>query len=274
MQNVNILQDVIDIHIHTMPDLRKRRLNDIELARLAKEKGAKAIVIKSHLMCTVARALIAEEVVPGIKVFGGITLNPHVGGLNPIAVETALKMGGKFVWLPTSFSENERKKQGKEDGVKILQDGKLRPELIKILELIKIHDAVLATGHLSEDEIECVVKKAYDMGIKKILINHPEWTTLNLSIEFQKKLTQYGVYFERCYARNVDGIYHKNLDLHIRAIKELGYENTIIATDGGQTENPIWSDALSELINGLKENGFTQEQIDIMTKINPGKLIF
>lgn len=274
MKYDRILNGIIDIHIHTMPDLRKRRLSDIELAKLARDMKAEAIVIKSHLMPTVARALIAEEVVQGIKVFGGITLNPHVGGLNPIAVETALKMGGKFVWLPTAFSDNERKKIGKEDGVKIIDEKKeLLPNLIEILELIKEYDVVLATGHISYEEMLLVVKKAKEIGIKKILINHPEWTTVNLDIDSQKELTKYGVYFERCYARSIDGNYHKNLEINIEAINAVGYENTIIATDGGQTENPIWNEALAEMIIGLKENGFTQDQIDIMTKKNPAKLL-
>ena len=108
-----LLQDVIDIHIHTNPDIRGRRLNDIELATEARRVGARAIVIKSHLVTTMDRAAIARVAVPGIDVFGGIVLNPHIGGLNAIAVDTAIKLGAKFVWLPTSFSANERKHQGK-----------------------------------------------------------------------------------------------------------------------------------------------------------------
>lgn len=274
MINSNILNDVIDIHIHSAPDLRIRRLSDIELAKLAKKMNVKAIVIKSHIMPTVARAIIAEEVVKGIKVFGGITLNPHVGGLNPVAVETALKLGGKFVWLPTSFSENERKQQKKTDGIKITdKNGNLLPNLITILKLIKEYNAVLATGHISFEEMLLVIKKAKEIGITKIVINHPEWTTIDLDIESQRKLLEYGVYFERCYARNINGNYYKNIELNIQAIKILGYENTIIATDGGQIENPIWNEALTEIILELKKNGFTQNQIDVMTKINPAKLL-
>lgn len=38
--------------------------------------------------------------------FGGITLNRQVGGINPYAVESALKLGGKVVWLPTQSARN------------------------------------------------------------------------------------------------------------------------------------------------------------------------
>ncbi len=269
----NILSGIVDIHIHTMPDIRVRRLSDIELAKIAKENGAEAIVIKSHLVPTASRARIAEEVVPEVKVFGGIVLNPHIGGLNPLAVETSLKLGGKFVWLPTSFSKKERELQGKNDGVEVVKDGKVLENLEKILQLIKEHDAILATGHLSEEELLIVVKRASEIGIKKIVINHPEWPSVNLSIDFQRELMQYGVFFERCYARNIKGQYYKNLDINVEAIRALGVETTIIATDGGQTENPIWNEAYAEIIIGLKENGFTDEEIDIMTKINPKKVL-
>ena len=39
-----------------------------------------------------------------MKVFGGVALNQTVGGLNPYAVELALRMGGRMVWFPTLSS--------------------------------------------------------------------------------------------------------------------------------------------------------------------------
>ena len=100
-----LLNGIIDIHIHTNPDVRGRRLSDLQLAAEARRVGARAIVIKSHLVTTMDRASIAREAVPGIEVFGGIVLNPHVGGLNAVAVDTAIKLGAKIVWLPNTSEE-------------------------------------------------------------------------------------------------------------------------------------------------------------------------
>lgn len=107
------LSGVIDMHIHTGPDIRQRRLDDIELAQEAARIGVRAVVIKSHVMSTAGRAIIAEKICPGVRVFGGVVLNPHVGGINPIAVQMTIKMGGKIVWLPTSFSVPQRRAEGK-----------------------------------------------------------------------------------------------------------------------------------------------------------------
>lgn len=268
------LTGIIDIHIHTNPDLRQRRFNDIELAREAARTGARAIVIKSHLVTTMDRAAIAEYVVPDVKVFGGITLNPHVGGLNRTAVATAIELGAKFVWLPTSWSDHERSLQGKNDGIVCVDGNKVVPALIEILQLIAEHNVVLGTGHLSPAAIIAVVDAAKKAGIEKIVVNHPEWWSISLPLPLQQELLDYGVYFERCYATRSPGKdYQKNFYTNLAAIEKLGYQSTIIATDGGQLENPSWSEALQEYIEFMHQHGVSQQAIDVMTKISPAKLL-
>jgi hypothetical protein len=269
-----LLNGVIDTHIHTNPDIRRRRLNDIELAKEALRVGARAIVIKSHLVPTMDRAAIAEYVVPGIHVFGGITLNSYVGGFNLAAVNVAIKMGAKIVWLPTSDASHEKRLQGKKEGIVSVVDNKVVPELINILKTIAENNIVLGTGHLSPEETLVVVDMAKELGVQKIIINHPEWWSISMSITQQKKLAQYGVYFERCYATRFPGKeYQKNFKSNFEAISEVGYESTILATDGGQTENPMWSDALVESIEYMLSAGLSQEIIDKMTKEYSAKLL-
>lgn len=273
ISNKKFLKDVIDIHVHTNPDIRIRKLDDIELAEEARRVGARAIVIKSHLVSTMDRAWIASRLVPEIKVYGGLVLNPQVGGLNPHAVETAIKMGAKIIWLPTLWSAHERSRQGKNDGVQCIEGRKVLPALVSIFKQLIANDIALATGHLSSEECLIAVEEARKQGVKKIIINHPEWTSINMPIFTQKELAQFDVYFERCYARNVNGTYEKNFRRNLEAMQEIGFESTIIATDGGQVENPIWSEALSEYIAYLVDAGVSQQHIDLMTKINPAKIL-
>jgi len=273
IETEKLLQGVIDIHIHTNPDIRVRRLNDLELAAEARRVGARAIVIKSHLVTTMDRAAIAREAVQGIDVFGGIVLNPHVGGLNVIAVDTAIKLGAKIVWLPTSFSANERTRQGKNDGVETVAYGKVVPALGPILKMIAEADIALGTGHGTPEETLIVVEEARRLGVDKIVVNHPEWATIDMSIDHQKRLSEFEVFFERCYARNVGGKYDKNFRRNLDAIEALGFESTILATDGGQLENPMWSEALAEYIGFLLQAGVPQAAVDRMTKVNPAKVL-
>lgn len=268
-----LLQGVVDIHIHTNPDIRLRRLSDLQLAAEARRVGARAIVIKSHLVTTMDRATIAREAVSGIDVFGGIVLNPHVGGLNAVAVDTAIKLGAKIVWLPTSFSANERKRQGKSDGIETVTGGKVAPALIPILKMVAEADIVLGTGHGTPSEILVVVEEARKQGVGKIVVNHPEWATIDMSIDDQKRLAQFDVFFERCYARNVGGAYEKNFYRNLKAMEAIGFESTIVATDGGQVENPVWSAALAEYIGFLLQAGVPQATVDRMTKTNPAQVL-
>src|ERR1017187_8067571 len=81
------LDGVIDIHVHSSPDSTPRSIDAIDLARLAKARGMRGMVLKNHYESTAALAYIVRKEVPGIEIFGGIDLNRSVGGLNPAAVE-------------------------------------------------------------------------------------------------------------------------------------------------------------------------------------------
>jgi len=269
------LTGVIDMHIHSAPDIRKRSLDDIQLSREAKRVGVRAIVIKSHLVPTMDRAWLVNQINPDVKMFGSITLNHPVGGINPYAVDTALNLGAKIVWMPTVWSSKHRELTGKSGGIDTVRDGKVVPALVDVLKLIAEKNAILATGHLSSEEIFVVVEEARKQGVEKIVITHPEFFVVNMSIQEQKRMVEdYQVYLERCYAQPIGGgKYKSNLADNVRAIEEVGYESTIVSTDGGQVENPIWSQALTEYIQYLTDHHIPQYAIDTMTKRNPAKML-
>ena len=112
------MKGVIDMHVHTNPDLRLRAYDDLELTDAAVKVGARAIVIKTHQGTTMDRAYLCNrynKIVHGdndFTMFGSITLNHPVGGLNPAAVEVALKLGAKVVWLPTQPAQHHLAKFG------------------------------------------------------------------------------------------------------------------------------------------------------------------
>ena len=113
------LSGLIDMHIHTAPDNRPRYCDDVQAAREAKEVGMRAILLKSHITMTADRAIVAERIVGDIKVFGSLALNVWVGGLNPRAVEVAIEMGAKEIWMPTLSAANEINLRGEEGGITI-----------------------------------------------------------------------------------------------------------------------------------------------------------
>ena len=58
-----LLDGIIDIHVHTAPDLVKRTYTDMQMADAAARVGALAIVIKGHHCGTMARAALCSEYV-------------------------------------------------------------------------------------------------------------------------------------------------------------------------------------------------------------------
>ena len=272
------MQGVIDMHIHTNPDLRVRAYDDMELCDAAVRVGARATVIKTHMGDTTTRAALVNhynKIVHGendYTMFGGIVLNSCVGGINPVAVENALKLGAKVVWLPTSSARNHLEKLGKPtDGcVDVVKDGVVVPELAEVFELIKKYDAVLATSHISVEEIFIVVKAAREAGVKKIVVTHPEWWIVAMTMEEQIRIVkEYDVLLERCYAQN-KGVgagngYISNLPSNLETIQTVGYKNVLISTDGGQVENPHWELAMHEYMQYMYDHGIPEEEIRYMT---------
>ena len=275
------LKGIIDMHIHSAPDIRKRKMNDLELMEAAVSVGCRAMVIKSHNVPTMDRAalvnMVCREKYPdsSFQMFGGISLNLPVGGLNPYAVEAALKLGAKVVWLPTNTSSNHRKKENKDGGVEVVRDGKIVPELETIFQLIKEFNVVLATGHISPYECFCVAEAARNAGVEKIVITHPEFHIVGMSMEERKRIVKdYDVLLEMVYAPPIGGgVYKKNLPENVETMKEIGCSHFIVSTDSGQLQNPLWYESLGEYVDYLFEAGFSKEEIETMTQKNPARML-
>ena len=268
----DLMKGVIDMHVHTNPDLRLRAYDDFELMEAAIRVGARAIVIKTHQGTTMDRAYLCNrhnKIVHGetnnFTMFGSITLNRVVGGINPKAVDVALKLGAKVVWLPTQSAKNHMMKMNQDISqcVEVVRDGKIVPELRSVLELVRDHNAVLGTAHIAPNEIFTVVEEARKIGVKNIVITHPEWWIVGMSLEDQIRLVKdYDVILERCYAQNMGGgKYKSNLADNLSVIREVGYKNVMVDTDGGQTENPHWELALAEYMQYLLDHGIPEEQV-------------
>lgn len=281
-QRYPYLEGSIDTHVHSAPDVRERKLTDYQLLKAGVSCKTRGVVIKSHHLPTVARAAVMNEVCRDIygsaadfQMFGGITLNRYVGGINPWAVETALEMKGKVVWLPTFDSEHEAVKKGHSHGVICTKNGGVTDELKTVLTLIRDFNVALATSHLSPYDIFIVVEEAKKTGINKIIISHPESNLVGLTWEEQKRLVnEYDVMLERCYAQPIGGgKYQSNLEDNYQAVKEIGSSNIILATDAGQVQNPFWYDSFHESIMYLADRGIPSEAIKDLINRNPRKVL-
>src|SRR6266567_1980158 len=158
------LSGVVDIHVHSDPDSVPRSIDALDAAKLARTRGIRALVLKNHYEPTASLAYLVRKEVPGIELYGGITLNRTVGGVNPAAVErmTRVKGGwGRVVWMPTFDAENQVR-SSKEDRpfVSVSREGALLPEVKEVLEIMGRNNLALETGHSSPRECLMLIREA------------------------------------------------------------------------------------------------------------------
>lgn len=275
-----LLEGAVDTHVHSAPDLVERKLDDFELVRQARDRGMAGLVLKNHFFTTTLRARLVASRVPGIEVVASIVLNQSMGGINPWAVEAAGRGGAKVVWMPTAHSENQLKHEsapgvaphpaamhlpGRSAVVQVFeQDGSLTADTVSVLEIIRDRGMVLATGHLTPEEVDRLTARAIDMGIRKIVSTHPDLPAISMPIDLQKKLAERGVFFERTF--NVTQPRYNALDVPGLAarIREVGPDSTIMATDFGQPDSPRPADGLESYIRGMLDNGFSAAEVKQM----------
>ncbi|GIT15014.1 MAG: hypothetical protein CM1200mP36_07700 [Gammaproteobacteria bacterium] len=153
------LDGMIDLHVHSAPDSDARSVDAFETARLARRHGMRALLFKNHYTHTASLAYLVSQAVPGIEIYGGITLNRPVGGINPLAVRFMAETTGRHgavVWMPTRDAEQVHLRTGGNPGnVPIVRDGELLPEVLEVLNVMAEYDLALATGHSSPEESFC-----------------------------------------------------------------------------------------------------------------------
>jgi len=288
MSDMITVQGTIDLHIHSHPCLFPRIGDDETIVAAAANAGMRGVLLKCHHESSVSRAYLVNARFPEIDVFGGIVLNRYVGGLNPESVEAALRLGGKAVWMPTIDSANHARTFGStggygvqsggvasESGICILQDGALKPAVQEIVRLVIEHDAFLGTGHLSPEEILIVVREASRMGLGKTVINHPFFKVPNLSREQLRELVGWGATaeIEYCGISPMWAWEGTNLARMRQAIAELGADNCVMVTDGGQRHNPMPVESFRILAQCLYERGVTRDELHTMMVVKPKFLL-
>src|SRR5216117_391650 len=189
---VSPIEGLIDFHNHCAPDAFGRAVDDDEMAQLYKARGVEAVVLKNHVALTADRAWLVRKHNPGIKAFGGVTLNGAAGGLNPEAVQWMWRMQGGYgrvVWLPTFDADNHVKHfKDAPEGIKVVgADGKALPALREIAKICAQHKLVLCTGHASPTEVLAIVDAARDAGCDRIVATHAEFDVVNMTTEQMKK---------------------------------------------------------------------------------------
>ncbi len=275
------LTGAADLHCHFGPDAhRERSVDALDAARDAAVAGHAAVVLKSHDYPTAALAAVVDRVVDGVRVFGGICCDREVGGVNPAAVETALRIGAKIVWLPTLTSRQDQLNGIGEalgipgPGLSVVDEhGALSGDTHAVLDLVAAHDAILATGHVTWDEHLAVAKEFGGRG--KVLVTHAmeELAGPNLSAEQCVELADLGATIELCALTCLGALATRPPSAIAAAAQTIGAERCTLATDYGQKANVRPAPGFQDFADALLAEGLDDRAIRRMACDNPCGLL-
>lgn len=273
-----LLQGAYDLHMHAAPSPFNRLMDDFALVDKAGQAGMAGIMLKSHYESTAARAqLVNRHGNSSAAAYGGIVLNWPAGGLNPYAVENALKRDAKIVWMPTRDAKNSLYAGNMpgdfftREGITILdEEGALKPVVLEIMDIVKKYGAALATGHLSPKESVLLCREGVRRGVRMVL-THPEFDRTVIDAQTQKELAAAGVWVEKCWYNIAEGnCTAAEMAEHIRTA---GVEHCFLSTDRGQgnREQPV--EAMLRFISALLEQGISEQEIAVMVRDVPAKVL-
>ena len=287
-QHDDILHGVVDLHVHSDPDVDARVTDDLGVAKAYADVGARAILLKNSYVSTSDRAYLARMVVPGVEVFGGIVLNNQVGGMNPSAVQAMARMKGKYgkaVWFPSRDSENQLARFPRNDtAVKVVDEGgELLPETREVIKVIAGEGVALFTGHISPKEALAVFREAKAAGVTKMMATHAMADPNRFTIDEMKEAASLGAMIEHCYLSALAGptalvpgqraFVNVPIDQIVQAVRAVGVEHSVISTDLGQADNVLHPIGFKTFLMELMQAGLTAEEIDMGARKNPGKML-
>ena len=289
----DLLRGAIDMHFHGYPEFSNdvpRRYTDEESARIMVKAGMRGVVLKSHFWPTTGLAYYLRKAVPELEVFSSITFNSSVGGIQKWALESAVKQGVKVVWMPSWSAKNDIRRNGvvhmirgylpavekytENDGIAIMDaSGKVFPEIIEILSLIKEYDLALFTSHISILESLALAREAKRIGFKKLILNHPDSRSIGATFDQIVEFASLGSYVEICAL----GLMPMFLRITPKELKEIiqtvGASRCILTSDYAFDWSPSGPEKLRMLISALLEVGVKPDEIVEMGQTNPKTLL-
>ena len=295
------LVGAIDVHLHLDPDSPGaggviRAIDVFDAARLAMARGMRGFVFKTHQDTSSASGayMVRKHVSPTFEVYGRMASNYSTGGINVATLEhfTQIKGGwGRIYEMPTRDSITATTAPGSTDRatlartrpwmlmmpegtpayIAVSKNGELLPEVKHLIgELAKIRTVdsngrmVLATGHATPEEHLLLTREARRQGLN-VLLTHPG------DIPQLPEAARLGAFIEV----TASNIYKTSAQSAAAAalVKKIGAEHIIVSTDCGQTTNVYPTDCLVLAARGLRANGISQPELDLMYKVNPAKLL-
>jgi hypothetical protein len=290
----DFMNGACDLHIHSGPDIGPRQQDITEVAQDAALVGMKALAIKDHNTITADRAALVSSILgDDILILGCVVLNYAVGGFNVEAVEKALDMGTRIVFMPsmdaaltiekvhvtgeTPWLLPFVKRTNPQEGLTVLNEwpngDRVIPEVQEILRLIAERDAILDTCHLSARECSFLIDAAKDAGVKRIVVTHPNCSVNLMSIDEQKELAAKGVFLSYAFLTCMPLFDRQHPADIAKMMSAVGFDRCLLFSDFGQMVNPPPVEGYQMFLASLLAVGVKPEYIKKAASENPARLL-
>lgn len=287
----SILEGIYDVHVHTGPSTAKRSVDVAEMLREAEAAGYAGFVTKDHYYPNLFGTKMINDHLGSdtTTAYGCLVLNNSVGGFNVNAVDKARQLGAAMVYFPTLSSKTHIDSHpggfvGASSGESVEEEpiiiadknGVLNPKAVEVLEYMAKQDMVLGTAHGNEIEVDATVKKAFELGMDRVLVTHPHYQ-VGATIEDMVRWRDLGAYIEinACVFQDVGSVVENVTPLAYakEMIDAVGVDKIVIDTDYGQLANGSPIEGMYNFLVALHDNfGYTAEELSVMTKKNPKEL--
>jgi len=276
-EGARLLKGAIDMHFHMDPRLADGAHDEavIETIRIARARGIRGLVIKSHYEPTSTLAYHLRLELPNIDLFGGVVMNRSNGGMNVAAVEHMATeiygAPGKVVWMPANDSEIESTPPyPKKPFVAVSRDGKLLPETKEVIAAVAKYDLILASGHIAPQEALMVFREGRSQGVHRMIATHAMDLAGKMNMDQILEAAKLGaiVEFDFRNIRDENGV-------RMDAIRKIGPERCLISEFWTQKSPRVYAalDGVGQFVDAMHAHGFTDRELDMMFKENPARLL-
>lgn len=106
-----------------------------------------------------------------------------------------------------------------------------------------------------------------------MVVTHAMLRPTHMSETQMQEAAKMGAYIEFVYDGLIGANKEYDFEDYAKAIRSVGVDHCILSSDMGQPGNPVHTDGLTAFYAGLRAHGFTQAEINRMSKQNPAWLI-
>lgn len=285
----DILKGILDIHVHAGPSVANREVDAADMLKQAIAAGYRGFLVKDHYFPSCMGVKMVQEHcdAQGVEIFSSMALNNSMGLFNLLALDAAINMGAKIIYFPTVSSKNHidhhkgtfvgagKMSTPEVPVVYVDEQGIMNPDAVACLKLIAEKDVVLGTGHGTAWEIDHLVEKALEVGVKRILVNHPQFH-IGATYEQMHKWAAMGAYIEMNVCVFISGSKLGTLDDQVisEMLRAVPLSYLILDSDMGQRGNGSPVEGMYRFIQLLMNKfGLTRDDIDLIAKKNPAQLL-